>query len=41
MASSGNFSGWNPRDSYSSGKTFSDGNFTVSLNQQNQKRAVR
>jgi len=41
MASSGNFSGWNPRDSYSSGKTFSNGNFTVSLNQQNTKRAVR
>jgi len=41
MAGNANFSGWNPRDSYSSGKTFSDGNFTVSLTQQNTKRAVR
>ena len=39
MASNGNFGTWNPLADYSSGTTFSNGNCTTALNQQNQYRA--
>ncbi len=40
MASSGNFGTWNPLADYSTGTTFSNGNCTTALTQQNQYRAV-
>ena len=40
MASSGNFGTWNPRADYSTGTTFSNGNCTTAVVQQNQYRAV-
>jgi hypothetical protein len=39
MASSGNFGTWNPLADYSSGTTFSNGNCTTAISQQNQYRA--
>ena len=39
MASNGNFGTWNPLADYSSGTTFSNGNCTTAISQQNQYRA--
>ena len=39
MASSGNFGTWNPLANYSTGTTFSNGNCTTAITQQNQYRA--